>query len=405
MKNSVVNSVAHIVPIRPVNSGWKARSLLAFGLFLLSVSHLALASEPVEIPMTADRWTTTGGTVNFIEYMGKHSIELKAGNYPQHIQSGAAVLNGLTFHNGTIEYDVAATSDMGAGFIFRRVDKDNYEMFYLRPRPKCEEAPDCVQYAPQTHGVLLWDMFPQYQGPAPLRQGEWNHVKLVVSGKRMNIFINGAVEPTLKIGRLEGDTEEGGLMLQGPGIFANLTVAPEAVEDLPGDPEEDATASDDRYVRHWRISPFSKLAADQAPTLADLPAPTAHWTSLDAERSGLVNASRVYGLPLARPDRAVVWLKTRINSSTAQQKHVSLGWAREIFVFVNGQLVFADKNLYQPPEARKTPDGRLSFQNGSLMLPLKAGNNEVAIAVVNNFYGWGLEMRFDDAKDLLLVAQ
>ena len=177
MQNSVVNSVACVVPIRPANSGWKARSLLAFGLFLLSVSHLALASEPVEIPMTADRWMTTGGTVNFIEYMGKHSIELKAGNYAQHIQSGAAVLNGLTFHKGTIEYDVAATSDMGAGFIFRRADKDNYEMFYLRPRPKCEEASDCVQYAPQTHGVLLWDMFPQYQGPAPLRQGEWNHVK------------------------------------------------------------------------------------------------------------------------------------------------------------------------------------------------------------------------------------
>jgi hypothetical protein len=401
MQKSVVHSVACIVPIRSINSGWKSISLLALSLSLLSAARPALASETVEIPMTADRWTTTGGAVDFIEYMGKHAIELKPGNYAQHIQSGAAVLNGLAFHNGTIEYDVAATGAMGAGFIFRRADKDNFEMFYLRPREKCEEAPDCVQYAPQTHGVLLWDMFPQYQGPAPLRQGEWNHVKLVVSGKRMNIFINGAVEPTLKIGRLEGDSEEGGLMLQGPGIFANLKVTPGAVGDLPGDPEADATASDDRYVRHWRISSFSKLAADQAPTLADLPAPTDHWTPLDAESSGLVNASRVYGQPLPPPNRAVVWLKTRINSSKAQQKHVSLGWAREIFVFVNGQLVFADKNLYQPPEARKTPDGRLSLQNGSLMLPLKAGDNEVAIAVVNNFYGWGLEMRFDDAKDLL----
>jgi hypothetical protein len=355
--------------------------------------------------MTADRWTTTAGTVNFIDYMGKPSMELKAGNYAQHIQSGAAVLKELTFRSGTIEYDVATSSDMGAGFIFRRADKDSYEMFYLRPRPKCEEAPDCVQYAPQTRGVLLWDLFPQYQGAAPLRQGEWNHVKLVVSGRRMNIFINGATQPTLRIGRLEGDTDEGGLMLQGPGIFANLTVTPDAVEDLPGDPEKDATASDDRYLRHWQLSPFSKLAADQAPTLANLPEPSAAWTPLEAERGGLVNASRVYGLPLARPDRAVVWLKTTLHSSIAQQKHVSLGWTREIFVFVNGKLVFADKNLYQPPEARKTPDGRLSLENGSLMLPLKAGDNELAVAVVNNFYGWGLEMRFDDTKDLLLTAQ
>lgn len=355
--------------------------------------------------MTAGRWTTTAGTVNFVDYMGKPSMELKAGNYAQHIQSGAATLNELNFRNGTIEYDVAATSDMGAGFIFRRADKDNYEMFYLRPRPKCEEAPDCVQYAPQTHGVLLWDMFPQYQGPAPLRQGEWNHVKLVVSGRRMNVFINGATQPTLRIGRLEGDTDEGGLMLQGPGIFANLTVTPNAVEDLPGDPEKDATASDERYLRHWQLSSFSKLAENQAPTLADLPAPSAAWTPLEAERGGLMNVSRVYGIPLERPDRAVVWLKTTIHSNTAQQKHVSVGWAREIFVFVNGQLIFADKNLYQPPEARKTPDGRLSLENGSLMLPLKAGDNELAVAVVNNFYGWGLEMRFDDTKDLILTAR
>jgi len=77
---------------------------------------------------------------------------------------------------------------------------------------------------------------------------------------------------------------------------------------------------------------------------------------------------------------------------------------REIVVFVNGQLVFADKNLFQPPVARKIPDGRLSLENGSLMLPLKAGDNEVAIAIVNNFYGWGVRMHLDDVKGLTLAA-
>jgi hypothetical protein len=382
----------------------KPAALLAIALFLPVGSQLARAEGPLNIPMSADRWTTTAGTVNFVEYMGKPSIELKAGNYKEHIPSGAATLKDLTFRDGTIEYDVAATTDMGAGFIFRSADKDNFEMFYLRPRPKCEDAPDCVQYAPQTHGVLLWDVFPQYQGPAPLRQGDWNHVKLVVSGRRMNIFINGATEPTLKIGRLEGDSEEGSLMLAGPGVFANLTVDPAAVEGLLATPEKDATASDGRYVRHWQLSPYAKLPTDQAPALADLPPSSAAWTPLEAERGGLVNVSRVYGVPVERPERAVVWLKTTIHSSGEQQKQVSLGWAREISVFVNGKLVFADKNLYQPPEARKTPDGRLSLQNGSFTLPLKAGNNELAVAVVNNFYGWGLEMRLDDLKGLRLAA-
>ena len=61
--------------------------------------------------MTADRWTTFAGAVNSIEFNGKPSIELKQGNYAEHIQSGAALLNGLTFRNGTIEYNVASTTD------------------------------------------------------------------------------------------------------------------------------------------------------------------------------------------------------------------------------------------------------------------------------------------------------
>ena len=110
----------------------KSAALLA--LFLPIGSQLTRAEGPLKIPMSADRWTTTAGTVNFVEYMGKPSIELKAGNYKEHIQSGAATLKDLTFRDGTIEYDVAATSDMGAGFIFRSADKDNFEMFYLRPQ-------------------------------------------------------------------------------------------------------------------------------------------------------------------------------------------------------------------------------------------------------------------------------
>lgn len=384
---------------------WNFLYRSAIGLCLLMTIQTTRAAEKVKVTMTADHWTTTAGTVEFGEHMGIPSIELKAGNYAQHIASGQAVVNGVTFRSGTIEYDVDAASGMGAGFAFRRRDNDTYEELYLRPNPKCDQAADCIQYAPQSHGVLMWDLFPQYQSPAPLRMGEWNHIKLVISGRRMNIFINDVKEPTLKIGRLEGDAQEGGLMLQGPGIFANLTVTPDAVEGLQDVPEKDVTSSDHRYIRRWQIAPFSKLAADQVPGVADLPGPNAAWARVEAENSGLVNVSRVYGLPLPRPDRAVVWLKTTIHSNHDQQKQVSLGWAREIWVFVNGQPVFAGKNLYMPPEARKEPDGRCSLQNGSLLMPLKAGDNEVTVAVANNFYGWGLQMRFDDLKDLRLTGQ
>jgi hypothetical protein len=90
--------------------------------------------------------------------------------------------------------------------------------------------------------------------------------------------------------------------------------------------------------------------------------------------------------------------KTSIDSDKAQTKHAAFGWTREAWVFVNGKQVFADKNLYQPPASRKAPDGRLSLENGGFDLPLQKGHNEIAIALANNFYGWGIEMRLDDLK-------
>jgi len=370
-------------------------SAIALGLCLSPGHDSARAAEQIKFAMTAEYWTTTG-EVEFVQRDGHDALKLNPGNSAAHKMTGQAVLNDFTFRNGTIEYDVEPLGNMGAGIGFRRRDKDTYEDFYLRPRPNCSEAADCTQYAPQTHGVLLWDLFPQYQAPAPLREGEWNHIKLVISGQRMNVFINGTKSPTLKIGRLEGDAQEGGLLLQGPGLFANLSVIPDAVEGLPAEPEKDATAEDHHFVRNWQLAPYSVLSADKEPSATDLPAPSAAWLPLTAERSGLVNISRQYGLPLTRPDRALVWLRTTITSDKIQSKKVHFGWSREVWVFVNGSLVYADKNLYQPPTARKTPDGRCSLENGSFQLPLKVGANEVSVAVANNFYGWGLILRLDD---------
>jgi membrane dipeptidase len=77
-----------------------------------------------------------------------------------------------------------------------------------------------------------------------------------------------------------------------------------------------------------------------------------------------------------------------IGTDTKQTKKVDIGWTRELWVFVNGRLVYADKNLRELEEARKYPDARCSLENGSFTLPLEAGDNEVAVAIANNFFGW-----------------
>ena len=372
------------------------RSLTSFLVCLCTLASAPAFAQVRNVSMTADQWETVLGKPEFKEHKGRPAIVFA--------QEGLVKVKGLTFKSGTVEFDTEPAA-MGAGLAFRMQGLQNLEFVYFRPQPNCASAPDCVQYAPFAREVLLWDMFPQYQAPAPLRPNEWNHVKVVISGRRMNLFLNGATSPTLAIGSLAGDTQEGDLTLVGPGAFANFKVSPEAVEGLAADPAPDPTAGDKRLVRYWQLAPFSELPDGKEPTLADLPTASPEWRGLAAERGGLVNVTRVYGLPVKRPVRALTWLKTTISSTKSQSKKVAIGWSREIWLFVNGQPVFADKNLYQPASARKPPDGRLSLENGSFVLPLKAGDNEIAVALANNFYGWGLILRLEDLEGLQLARK
>ena len=221
------------------------------------------------------------------------------------------------------------------------------EEFYIRPGPDCAASQDCIQYAPQTHGVMMWDSFPDYQAPAPIRSDSWTHIRLVMSGKRMNVFVNGLPAPALAVGRLEGDAATGSLQLWGSGLYANLTVAQNATDGLPPAPLTDPTDADPGYLRNWLVSPSVALETSSDPVhsgpdpkLADMPADSAAWHEITAERRGLINLDRAYGSPTPPSIRALVWLKTRIESDQAQTKSVGIGWAREIWIYNNGEPVF-----------------------------------------------------------------
>jgi hypothetical protein len=354
-------------------------------------------TEPIPIAMTTDRWQTKENA-EFLRQLGFfHGL--------MRLNSGNAVLKGVTFSDGTIEFDVNTIGRGAPGVAFRLQDDENFELLYFRPDPNCPAFRACIQYAPETHGVLLWDLFPQYQTRAPLRETGWNHIKMVVSGHRMNVFVNDVPSPTLTVGRLEGDAATGSVRLQGPGTFANMVITPGAVEGLSPEPVRDPSDVDRGLVRKWRLSKFSTLPSGKDPEYSDMPGASAERKAISTERNGLVNLSREYGLPVHAPNRAVAWLNTTIMSDTKQTKKVQVGWTRELWVFVNGKLAYADKNLFDQDGARKFPDGRCSLENGTFALPLEPGANEVAVAVANNFFGWGLMMRLADPGGIQLSTR
>ena len=135
---------------------------MALCIGFLSALPIAQAAEPITVTMTADNWRTKENA-KFLRQLGFYHGLMR-------LNSGDAVLKGITFSDGTIEFDVNTIGRGVPGIAFRQQDEGNLQLFYLRPDPSCPALQACIQYDPQTHGVMLWDFFPQYQTRAPLRE-------------------------------------------------------------------------------------------------------------------------------------------------------------------------------------------------------------------------------------------
>jgi hypothetical protein len=360
------------------------------GLAVLAALPLAASAAPVG--MTPAQWEADG-QVSFADGV-------------MTVKGAGATVKDLQFANGTIEYDINEDGDEDetSGIWFRRQNATTSDYLYLRPFEGCAGSGECIQYAPVVRGKVQWDVYPEYQATGPIHLKGWNHVKLVVSGQRMQMFLNGAASPSLAVGNLEGGAPSGSVQLRGNASYANVAVTPDAVEGLDSAPTVDPTAADPNYVRHWRLSPMSHIAIGQEVQFSEMPA-SAGWERLDAERKGFVNISRAHGTPGGEPD--LIWLKTTIHSAREQVKQVQLGFARQVWIFANGKPVYADKNFYYPAAARKQPLGRMAIQNGAFALPLHAGENDIVMAISNDLhsrghYGWGFEMRLNDIAGVTL---
>lgn len=359
------------------------------------------------IPLNAESWNFQPGSVEFLTLAPAiggltppgPAMKIIAGN------SGAVVAKNADFSEGVIEFDIQPTDSNFASFYFHRQDALETECFYFRTgwgagHPDIMEG---VQYTPVTKGVSCWNLMPHYQGNASFRQDSWNHVRIQIAGRHMQIFVNSDTRPTLTIPMLEGNTTHGSFAFEGLMTVAHLVVQPKgatSIDRFSGLEGYDPTDNDPRFLRHWQVT-----LPDTIPPGIDfgrnlLPGKQSVWSPVRAERRGLINLTRMYGGNLPRryeggPPRRIVWLKTTLRADREWNYKLKLGFTNEVWVFLNGNYLYIDKNYYDEP-SMKTPRARVSIENCSFNLPLKAGDNELLIGVGNDFFGWGIVARLDD---------
>lgn len=218
------------------------RMLLIAAGVVLAVSSSTAASE---VPLDASHLQPIHVEVSSVQHEGHPAVRVVEAPGSENAQT-LAVVRGTSFHDGTIELDVAGSPREGAieaarGFIgiaFRvQVDPLRYECFYLRPTNG--RADDQLRRNHSTQYVSEPD-YPWYrlrkespgiyESYVDLVPGEWTHMKVVVSGTDARLYVGGAEQPCLVVKDLKLGDSEGAIALWiGTGTeawFSNLRVTP-----------------------------------------------------------------------------------------------------------------------------------------------------------------------------------
>jgi hypothetical protein len=158
-----------------------------------------------------------------------------------------AVVDGLTFGDGTIEVELAGVPDTSVfpdargfvGIAFRvQLDLKTYDAFYLRPANGRADDQLRRNHSAQyiSHPAWPWSRLRaehpgQYESYVDLVPNTWTNVKIEVRGTQGKLYVHGQSQPTLVINDLKtGPTAKGAVALWidigTTAHFRNLTVTP-----------------------------------------------------------------------------------------------------------------------------------------------------------------------------------
>ena len=190
-----------------------------------SQEPLPKESFPVD---SAARFEAVDTKPEAVTYRGRPSIKLLDSSEQSKSGGGMAILKGSDFKDGVIEAEIAGMPRAGAppdirgflGIAFRVRSPEKYECFYIRATNG--RADDQLRRNHSTQYISApdypWERLRKenpgvYESYVDLEPGAWTKIKIVVSGAKAKLYVNGADQPTLIVNDLKLGESRGQIAL------------------------------------------------------------------------------------------------------------------------------------------------------------------------------------------------
>lgn len=278
--------------------------------------------------------------------------------------------------DGTFELDLRVTGDRSFPGIDWRIGDDGWESFFVRPHQVGN--PDAIQYTPVFHGVSSWQLYTGegFSAPVAFPLNEWFTIRVVCEGTRAEMYVADLETPvfatTLRLppragesrARANGEGVALGELRHDPSVDFRLP-PPAPLEPTPG------------VIRAWEVSNAFREGESDA----------REWAPFESEPSGLLDLARANALD---DDHNTVVARATIDADSAETRLLEFGFSDRVTVSLNGTPLFRGSDGYRTRDYRFL--GTIGWWD-AVWLPLRAGANELAFEVSEDFGGWGVQAR------------
>jgi len=142
-------------------------------------------------------------------YKGSKALIIKKG-FNNYKFGAIAYPKGLNFTDGEIELDMASSNgNEYLGIAFRIQDAHHYQTLYFRPASS--GTINAIQYMPAKKADFNWWDYEadKYQAKVTLPAINWFHVKAIVKGQQLTVYVDHQPKPAMIYKALDPELKSG----------------------------------------------------------------------------------------------------------------------------------------------------------------------------------------------------